>query len=333
MIPWLSVAVAHPIGSTVAAQTTVLTVRADRIEVLYTAEVPDDLLRPRPAAPDPAVAMATELGTGLVLQVDDAVVPLEREPSPPPEPGDRHTTTFTSRYSAPLSMGARRIRVSTTNLLDARNVYAADVRLEPVFTVESCSLHAERDGRVVRDDALRWKPEEEARSVEVILASRTPRAVAWLLGRGTEPVRASALRSRTGLARLAPPAMDTLGLLAVAGAAGAAGLGSGTPRGGWRAWWPAALGPLAALLPTAGWQEVTGSALALGLAALGRHGWAVAAAVATLAATTHAGWAALLVVALAGSGASLGWGTPTSARLLAAGIAIVLLGRGILAFT
>ncbi|MCB9684463.1 MAG: hypothetical protein H6738_05350 [Alphaproteobacteria bacterium] len=326
-----SVAGAHPMGSTVATQTTVVVVEHDAVDVTYTAEVPDDVLRPSASGLDPHAAMAVELGTGLVLQVDDHVVHMVSvDDAPAPAPGSRHTTTFVQHLRADLPADPHRIRVSTANLLELRNVYAAEVKLEPVWRVASCSLLTTRDGKVVRDGSLRLQPEEEARSVEVVLDGREPRLVATLLGRGGEPVRAGKLLARTGLARFAPPTMDAIGLALATLAAAGAGLATRTLG---RAHVGLALGLLGVLAPLArlpGTTELVLGGTALLSAALAPPPVALGLALAGLGATTGA-WPAAGLVLLAGlAAAAVGRGSARTERAAAAVVALAVLGRGAL---
>lgn len=339
MPPWLALALlvtpparAHPIGSTYATQLVKVRVEDDAVDLTYTAEIPDDVLRGTSTGLDPRAAMAVELTAGLVLQVDDRVVPLARtEDAPAPRAGSRHTTVFEEHLRAPLPRGSARIRVSTTNLLELRNLYAGEVQVAPTWTVASCSLLAERDGRVVRDDSLRWIGEEEARSVEVVLAGHTPRAVATLLGRGTEPVRAGKRRAPGGWRAWAPPSMDTAGLVAVLGGAGVLGLGTRRPER------PATLlglglglvGVAAPLLDRPGTVELALGSLSLGAALVGAGPAAVGLGLAGLAATTGAWQAALLTVAVAVAGVAGGRGTSRTERIGAGLVALAVLGRGL----
>lgn len=184
-------AAAHPMGDTAAAQTSVLIVWLDRIDVDYVVDVPNVFVETaRPGAPADRAAMTTELASGLVLTIDGHTVAMHlRSPSPPPRPSSEHTTGFVVRLSAPLPPDARAIELQTANLQGAANRFAADVRVHPDLAVETSSILGLRDERIVRDDTLRWTRGEESRRLTVTLAPREPRWWTSIARRGDEPVR------------------------------------------------------------------------------------------------------------------------------------------------
>lgn len=192
MIWLLAAATAHPLGARFATQTTSLVVFADHVEVDYAAEVPLEFVgTARPGGSDPVAAMATEIASGLLLEVDGRVVSMVlREPMTPPGPTSEHTLGFALALSGPLPADAHEIRVSTANLQDAQNFFAGDVRLAPGLRARACSLLQVRARRVVRDDTLRWTRDEGARTLSVALA---PTAPAWFqaLANPDDPVRVS----------------------------------------------------------------------------------------------------------------------------------------------
>ena len=193
----LAVAHAHPVSDGMAAQSTAIVVHRDRVDVDYYADVPELLVRTaRPGATDPAVvlaAMLTELRAGLLLTVDGRQVPLqERSPSPAPAPSSEHTLGFALHLQAPLPAGVERIEVATANLIDARSVFAGDVRVGPGIVVRACSLLPTRpDGAIGRDDTLRWTRGEDRRLLSVTLGPPRPRWWPTVAGEPTEPRRAA----------------------------------------------------------------------------------------------------------------------------------------------
>jgi hypothetical protein len=329
-------AAAHPMGDTAAAQTSVLVIRPDRVDVDYVVDVPNVFVETaRPGAPADPAAMTTELASGLVLTIDGRTVAMRlRDPSPPPRPSSEHTTGFVVRLSAPLPPDAETIELQTANLQGASNRFAADVRVHPDLAVETSSLLGLRDGRIVRDDTLRWTRGEENRRLTVTLAPRAPRWWTPIARRGDEPVRVA--RAWVGARDpLRPPTIGPGPWLAALGLAGAAGLTTGRDRAALAL---ALLGIALAALPGGATGRVE-LASALGTGALALAGLRIArlrplvgaAAVAGLAATTHTVPAAVGVVLLYELGIGLGRTRPRAALIVALGIGGLVLARGLAA--
>ncbi|MEZ4241029.1 MAG: hypothetical protein R3F59_33690 [Myxococcota bacterium] len=301
---WLALAAAaHPVGERAAAQSSVLTVHRGSVDVDFFADVPDLLVRTaRPGSDDVdevTRAMAVELGTGLLLLVDGEVASMQlREPTPTPERSSEHTMGFALRLRAPLPPEPHTIELVTSNLLEAQNFFAGDVRLDPGLVATDASLLGWRDGRVVRDDTLRWTRGEERRRLSVTLARPQPRWWPALAGLGREP-------RRVGTALAAQPrdllraANVTPGTFAVAVALATA------------------LGALGAVRRSSGWVPLVGVALAAVARPALVEGSAAVAIVAAVVAGRRLGDAPAVVAAAglaaavhapgAAAGVVLGW--------------------------
>jgi hypothetical protein len=283
-------AFAHPLGERAATHTLSLVLHRDEIGVSYAVDVPNAFLVPR-GGQDPESAMAVELASGLLLTVDGRVLPLQPLPSPAPAPSSDHTVGFSVHLAATLPEDVRHLELSTANLQEASNLFAQDLRVEPGWKVERASmLIPGPDGRIARDDTLRWRRGEDGRTLSVDLAGRWPAWWLWLTRSPAEPVRAArALEPRpSDLLRpnVITPATWLMSLL------GASLLGASTGRGfGLRATAVAALGLPLALLSgkDTGWLELTVSiAVIVAWLATFRLPWqAVGLAAAGLAATCH----------------------------------------------
>ncbi len=293
------VALAHPLGERFATQTTILEVHRDHLRVDYVAEVPHAVLRSASVTGDPVAAMAIELQSGLLLQVDGEVVSMTRRgPARPPVPTSEHTWGFELALEAPLPAGAEAIRVSTANLQDTQSYFAGDVRLADGLAIDSCSLLVVDDGEIVRDDTLRWRRDESARVLQVELA---PPAPSWWRALSPSGVRHAG--QALDDAWFGPPAL--LGLCAAS-----AGLGAAAGRRVIRGAPLLALGLLPTLAPP---SPLLWLALAVGLGALAIASarersllpWLVLASAAALVALTPLPRAALLVAAAGALGLSV----------------------------
>jgi hypothetical protein len=335
-------AAAHPVGDRAAAQSTVMTVHRDRVDVDFYADVPEILVRTaRPGSADRdeiLAAMATELASGLMLLVDGEVVSMRvREPSPPPRPSSEHTMGFSLHLAAPLVPGPHRIEAVTANLVDTQSFYAGDVRVDPGLVVRDCSLVALRDGRIARDDTLRWTRGEQGRRLSVTLDRPRPPWWSVLAGEPAEPRRAAAaLRPRPG-DLLRAGVLTPATLAASMGLAMALGAAAGRAERRTRlAQLAAALvgGAVLAVLPHPSVTEGL-SGLAIGVALVAAARWPLehqlgarilaTAAVAGLAGATHAPLAAACVVAASALG-----GAASPARAPRATAAPAALAAGIL---
>lgn len=296
MIVLVAAAGAHPVGSGFSTETTVLRVGRGRLEVRYAAEVDRALVPPpRPSGRSPLEDLAVELQTGLRLEIDHTPVPLPvGAPSLDPARSD-HTVGVALVFDVPLPAGASAVAVTTTNLVDERVLRATDVWVEPSVRVDHTSVLAEREGRVVRDDGLRWSREDSRRTVDVAF-HREPAAWTLAAGRGHDWVRAPAALAPRGLRRLGPGAVEPEGLalwVAATLASRAAADAPALPRVA------VALAAAAAgvLLPRSGAVEAVAAAALLVAAALPGRDRAVAlAAAATL--TLHPAPLAALGVAV-----------------------------------
>lgn len=330
-------AIAHPMGESAAGQTSVLVVFPDHVDVDYLVDVPNAFVASaRPGSTALYEAMTTELASGLLLTLDGQAVSMRlRSPSPPPRPSSEHTTSFAIHLVAPIGPETRTIALQTANLQEASNVFAGDVRVHPNLVVETSSLLGIRDGRIVRDDTLRWNRGDENRVLTVTLADRSPAWWRWVNPPGDEPIRVGRARVPTARESLRPPTLTP----ALWGAAVALAAGAGTAGGrDWRGWAVAALGLVLVVLPVAdsGWVELAAAGVAIVLLA---GSWsrpalvpfAAGAAVAGLAGTTWAFPAAIGVILAFGLGTRVR-APRIGAAFVVAGVAALLV-RAISGFT
>jgi hypothetical protein len=301
-------ALAHPLGERAATHTLSLVLHRDQVDVRYGVDVPDAFLVPR-GGQDPQAAMAVELASGLLLLVDGQVLPMQPLPSPAPAPSSEHTTGFSVHLTAPLPPEARRLELSTANLLEASNLFAQDLRVEPGWRLASASmLIPGPDGRIARDDTLRWRRGDDGRTLSADLAGRWPAWWLWLVQAPDEPVRAARALQPRPQDLLRPTVLTPASWLACALAAALLGASTGRAAAP-RALAAAALGLPLALLPgkDTGWVELAlaGAALAAWLFVHPRpYPWLPVSLVAAgLAATCHLPGPALGLLLAFGAGA------------------------------
>lgn len=293
----VAAAVAHPVGERAATQITSVVVCADRIDVDYVAEVPHALIRAGSRGPDPLEAMATELASGLLIEVDGDRVEATLRESVAPRPSSDHTWALTQRLSAPLADGARVVSVSTANLLDADNYFAQQIRLADGHRARACG---------VVEPPLSWRRGEAHRRLSVTLGPRTPGWLRWLAP-PSAPLDCSEARILPLGAALLDPRPDPRTWWALCGLVFLLGGAAGREPLGARA--VLLLGPALALLPHP-LADALGAGLILALLVVGRIRGLQASPIALAATAALAGvapsiHAAVLLVGLAAATAAL----------------------------
>ncbi|HHO54222.1 MAG TPA: hypothetical protein ENK18_25970 [Deltaproteobacteria bacterium] len=292
-----SVAIAHPVGERAATQITAVVVYADHVEIDYVAEVPHALIRAGAAhrGADPLEAMATELASGLLVEIDGVRVEPTERGLVQPRPSAAHTWTFTRQLSAPLPRGAHTVEVSTSNLLDAHNYFAQRLALADGQRALACT---------VAEPPLSWRHGDEHRRVGVALGPPAPGWLRWLSAedRVLDCAEARAPSPREALLgpRLHPASWGVSSALCLA-----LGLSAGRGRPGDQV--VLLLGPLLVALPLHVRADALCAALILVAGSVSRR-WAPLAglaAVSALAGVVPTVRASLLLVGIAALGSAL----------------------------
>lgn len=205
MIGWwtlflLGEAQGHPFGNRYAAHRLDIAVEAERITVKYTADVPDGLWRSRPevAAEVQAKAMAEELGSAIIVSLDEVSNP--GEVTAEIAPGSDHSTWFQISRSIPLTTSEGHLEVGNANLPEIPAYFATDLVVGPGVSVVSAStLTTSRHGRAI-DHNGDWRADEAWRSFEADFTVRrgVGGALVELLHPST-PLRKAALARPQGL--------------------------------------------------------------------------------------------------------------------------------------
>ena len=312
----LSIAAAHPVGDGVATQTTVLEVHRDHVVVEYVAEVPLVMIRTaaRATVPDPFAAMADELGAGLVIRGDGQDLNAEITATDP-RPSSPHTWAFGHTLRAELPAGTETVAVSTANLPEAKNHFAAAVRLSDGWRARRCSVLQIEQGRVVADHTLRWRQGDAHRQVSVDLGPRLPR---WFRAVSPQRVESSCARALVPSSRQVLLGRGMTPAIWLVVAVGIVGVGASTGRAHPRALVVLIAGPLFALIPpTATTEGLQAVAVALtGLVALRLPGalpFAAMVAVAALASAMGPRSAGVLVALAAAASRIRSTADPRSA--------------------
>lgn len=198
----LAVAQAHPFGARFAAHAVAVDVGERTIHVEYIADVPNPLVVSATQDPqaDPVRAMALELLSGLVLEVDGETAELVPDGSWQVQRTD-DTHQFLWRLDATVPHAPTTVELSNGNLPDVTAVFRAKVTTatDDLVLTES-SLWRMQDGEIVLDETDRWRTDERMRVLRVTVRAR-PRLWPWLL-----PVGGLALTGMVVLLRRrAPP--------------------------------------------------------------------------------------------------------------------------------
>ena len=166
---WLVVAAqAHPFGARFAAHMLEVEVGRTTIDVQYVADVPNPLVATATADrhADPLTAMAEELRSGLLLEVDGQSVALQPHGLWTVTPTD-DTHQFAWSLRAAIPTGTRRVTVSNGNLPEVTAVYRSRVTVADGLLADACSLWRLRDDEIALDETDRWRTDERNRTLWV----------------------------------------------------------------------------------------------------------------------------------------------------------------------
>lgn len=159
---------AHPFGARFAAHLMELEVGREGVRVQYLADVPNPLVATATSdrGADPLPAMANELRSGLLLEVDGTSIPLEPDGVWTVTPTE-DTHQFSWTFTAAIPPGSTSVEVSNANLPDVTAVYRSRVTVADGLVATACSLWRMRGDELAIDETDRWRTDERNRTLSV----------------------------------------------------------------------------------------------------------------------------------------------------------------------
>ena len=184
---WIATALGHPFGSNLVGHKTELWLAADRVEVIYLAEVPTSVLLRElraflfdvesPTATDQdrhTEQMLTELADGLRLLANGERLSWRRLASDAPSGlGDTQFIAYNLHLMADLPDGTRTINLVNGNRPEERALFATNVHVaNGVILDASSQIDVDDDGHIGINRAGQWRGEETERELRLSFRPR-----------------------------------------------------------------------------------------------------------------------------------------------------------------
>ena len=166
---WCALAAsAHPFGARFAAHLIEVDVGREHVRVRYLADVPNPIVATATRKPgaDTLQAMASELQSGLLLEIDGVSVALEPR-GPWSAVPTEDTQQFSWSFIAKMPRGGQRVVVSNANLPDVAAVFRGRITITDGLLASDCTLWRMNDGAIALDETDRWRTDVRHRTLGV----------------------------------------------------------------------------------------------------------------------------------------------------------------------